>query len=528
MNSRSHVLGRSVALPVALFCLSFTRSGWAQDDTPSGDPSPSTDTAPAGVATADATPAEPAPADTPPADTAPPPGAAAGASDDVAAAAAGASGDEMKPEPAPAPPAVPTPESTAEANREAAVASIGIERLPASAYPEPLPRGIKGGSLWLTMQGLQWPYMPMIAGEPATRIGISGSVWNDLSYVRFVGSRRDIDRYGKRWLTQGRAVLRVTPTHSTRDGWFAQGQAELVAEGDTSVNGNLTGSTDDLYVRVGKWNLFDVTVGRFQGWEVFHYGMGLDLNTLERKGARIDFSTNTPNDIYTFSYLWDRQELGLGYYALHLYPHKFVRFEVLGALGAGGASGTKDYETGVRPVGILDLGIVKFKAGVEYAKAVPQIDDHPSGHRPERNTRSGYGAALQLVLNPYVEAGVNFARSFEDIRTKENLDDIEHSNNTWTAGAFLNARVVGPFIVGGGALMNHWENRNPNPRPGPDYGTVDYKKQFLSFFALQYTAFDTLYFKFVGSHAFFKDHLEGVKHASNHMLGGRFRMMVTF
>src|SRR4051812_4666589 len=35
-----------------------------------------------------------------------------------------------------------------------------IERLPATAYPEPYTRGLYGGSLWSTFHGLQWPFYP--------------------------------------------------------------------------------------------------------------------------------------------------------------------------------------------------------------------------------------------------------------------------------------------------------------------------------------------------------------------------------
>src|SRR5262245_49483849 len=38
--------------------------------------------------------------------------------------------------------------------------AVELERLAGEAYPEPHVRGIHGGSLWLTMHGLQWPYMP--------------------------------------------------------------------------------------------------------------------------------------------------------------------------------------------------------------------------------------------------------------------------------------------------------------------------------------------------------------------------------
>ena len=46
-----------------------------------------------------------------------------------------------------------------------------------------------------------------------------------------------------------------------------QGQVEFVANGDQTLpSSNNLGAIDDLYVRVGKWNAFDITAGRFQGW----------------------------------------------------------------------------------------------------------------------------------------------------------------------------------------------------------------------------------------------------------------------
>src|SRR5438105_1834226 len=62
------------------------------------------------------------------------------------------------PAPAPAPPPKPDESLT-----------LGpLQRLPASAYPEPYTRGIEGGSLRTTFHGLQWPYYPK------TGIGVSG------------------------------------------------------------------------------------------------------------------------------------------------------------------------------------------------------------------------------------------------------------------------------------------------------------------------------------------------------------------
>src|SRR3954464_12387600 len=56
---------------------------------------------------------------------------------------------------------------------ESAVApSAEVERLRGPASPEPRPRGIYGGSLWMTFHGLQWPYSPFVAGVPETQIGL--------------------------------------------------------------------------------------------------------------------------------------------------------------------------------------------------------------------------------------------------------------------------------------------------------------------------------------------------------------------
>jgi hypothetical protein len=44
--------------------------------------------------------------------------------------------------------------------------------------------------------------------------------------------------------------------------------------------------------------------GRFEAWEIYHRGMGLDINTQERLGA---FDVNSsPPDIYGATYLFDR------------------------------------------------------------------------------------------------------------------------------------------------------------------------------------------------------------------------------
>src|SRR5262249_30792322 len=152
-----------------------------------------------------------------------------------------------------------------------------------------------GGSLWAnTAHGLQSPYFPH------TGIGISGYAWLDNGYEKI--DRGDPTQADiKFWLQQGRFVFRATPTY-TSGRWFAQAQAELVATKEQPAGRLGFADVDDLWVRTGYWGSWDITVGRFEAWEVYHLGMGLDINTIERNGAT-DSTLSAPS-IYgvTFAY----------------------------------------------------------------------------------------------------------------------------------------------------------------------------------------------------------------------------------
>ena len=69
-------------------------------------------------------------------------------------------------------------------------------------------RGLYGSSLWLDMQGYQWPYYPRIG------VGISGYGWVDTDFKRTrIGDPGQSDHNTKLFM-QGRYDLRVTPTYS--------------------------------------------------------------------------------------------------------------------------------------------------------------------------------------------------------------------------------------------------------------------------------------------------------------------------
>ena len=152
----------------------------------------------------------------------------------------------------------------------------------------------------------------------------------------------------------------MTPTYAEGD-WFVQAQAEIVANKDQSQTQPTPGivDADDAWVRIGQWRKWDLMFGRFEAFEIYHRGMGLDINTEERLGA-FD-GNNQPPDIYGATFLFDRPARP-GNVAFHLYPYRYLRIELLAQYGGLGQYN----EIGGRPAVIFDIGWLKLKAAAEY------------------------------------------------------------------------------------------------------------------------------------------------------------------
>jgi hypothetical protein len=354
-------------------------------------------------------------------------------------------------------------------------AGRSVERWPASAYPEPKIRGLHGGSLWLTFHGLQWPYAPQITGEPDTRFGLSGSVWIDTGYKEVESTNTNILKE-TRWLQEGRFVLRASPTYSSGP-WFVQGQAELVAGKDQTAVPRV--DADDVWVRAGKWNAFDVQAGRFEAWEIYHYGMGLDLYTLERRGAEVGGST--PPGIYGANFMYERPA-DVGNLAAHVYPTEFLRFELLGQVGNTGLN-----TFGVRPAAVFDIGWVKVKAAAEYRKqsALSDLSEQESEAK-------GGAAAIQFVIDPHVEFGLNGGYGIDDNFSSTGEHELARSFTRMSGGGFVNGRVVPNLLVGAGANYTKYEDIQTDPT-----GRVGEFDHIQAFGAVQYLFLEQLFVKAV-------------------------------
>ena len=260
-------------------------------------------------------------------------------------------------------------------------------------------------------------------GGPGLRVGFSGSLWNDLSYAKLTAD--------KSWGAPSRqeplddadpGVLRVTPPTNAKGGWFAQGNAEFVAQGDMRPTCSAAcWERPTICGPFGKCNLFDSRSGAL-GWKLPPLRQGLTRTRSSAPAGVPPERQIRSTDGYGLSYFWDRQNSLLGGYAVHVYPTKYLRGEILGHFGAGNAT-TSPYQIDVRPSAIFDIGWVKLKAGLEYGKATPQ-----DPKTQNRDTRSGYGFAAQFVVNPWVEFGGSFARGFQDQIDNKNLPMLEASN----------------------------------------------------------------------------------------------------
>jgi hypothetical protein len=359
-----------------------------------------------------------------------------------------------------------------------------VEELPASAYPEPYTRGLYGGSLWLAMQGLQWPY------TPRTGIGVSGYGWLDNDYKLTRIGDPGQSPHTTKLFQQGRFLLRVTPTYSS-GAWFAQAQAELVANKDQLDTQPNVVDADDVWVRTGDWQKWDVTLGRFEAFEVYHLGMGLDINTDERIGAYD--GSHSPPALYGATYLFYRPS-GPGNIALHLFPTPYLRLEILAQWGN---DNTLNY-VGGRPAVVFDVGWLKIKAAAEYQWGTPQ-DPAPTFRNEHRNR--GVAGSVQLVFAPWVELGVNAgAAAFDVYDANSNGLDTTLSGKEVSLGGFLNARLLPDLLLGLGGNYASQHNLHLNA------GTYDVSTNTQMFLAVQYLFYKQLFVKLVGGYA--KSHFD--------------------
>jgi hypothetical protein len=357
--------------------------------------------------------------------------------------------------------------------------------------------GIRNGSLAPTGHGLQLSYRK-------TGLLISGNGWIDTGY-RSAHNKPAAD--DSKFVQQGRVLMRFTPTF-TYGNWFVKAQAEILGHAKFADQ-NPYVDTDDAWVAAGYWNLFDIQVGRYEAWEVYHKGLGLERDTLEDLGA------DGGQDIYEVNHAFYR-ESSYGQAALHVYPLDILRFEVNSILGNQSAEGA----VGVRGAGILDLGYVKVKAGAERKHLTPTRSDPNDRHK---TMLYGFGGSVVGILPPYLEVGVNAAYGYSD-KFDQNRKLLKlGTSTTLSYGGFANFRVdklvpaLSGLMLGVGANITDLKNQSCGTdlkvyddegfELGKSDGTTvtpltesrcgsNYHRQFFA--AIQHDLFDHALIKIVG------------------------------
>jgi hypothetical protein len=330
-----------------------------------------------------------------------------------------------------------TPAPTVHRSALALLLALSAATFPARAEEKAdLPDGFEawgklGPSPYYPPDGLQSPIRD-------NGLHLGGDVWIDSGYEE---SRRELEGEPDMafWLVQGRFMLDATATYTFKR-FFAQAKGQLLAHIE-EIPGNEYVDTDDAWIRFGMWDLWDLQFGRFEAWEVYHKGEGLERDTLEDAGAY-----DGP-DIYEVNYAFYRQD-GFGQLAAHAYPLEWLRFELASVLG----NELGFNSLGARATGILDLSWLKVKLAGEYRK----LRNREEG-KLQWEEKRGFGGGVQVNLDQFsrvvrVHFGANSAWGLVDRVDAFGKVDERGSPDTFSAGGFVNVWLWSAVL---GAGYNH-------------------------------------------------------------------------
>ncbi len=281
-----------------------------------------------------------------------------------------------------------------------------------------------------------------------------GGLEADLGYASYT-FERDVKSQAF-YDMRGRFV--VGPTLDYRFGankqWFLAARGELVGwlreYNDYQIN------TDDVYGQFGLKGVFDVKVGRFQTWRVYHKGAGWDLYTLEDQGAcRVANGAGGTCSLesgggafgphtYEVNHIYYREPAGR--IALHAHPTPWSGVELTAAVGNNGSANT----LGGRAAGMVQFSFLRVSAAGEYRSAKPSqakaFTDPNTGQQVDCpncavSNALGFGGGVELTLKP-VGVGLNFAQSHETQYTVTNGTlDQDATNQRTSLGGYAEVDV---------------------------------------------------------------------------------------
>jgi hypothetical protein len=174
-------------------------------------------------------------------------------------------------------------------------------------------------------------------------------------------------------------------------------------------------NADDVYVQYGSGDTWDIQVGRFMTWRVYHKGLGFDLFTLEENGAsKVYPISNGVFAVRTYEvdhiFLRNAAYVGgevAGRAAFHYYPSDIFGIELAAAYGLASNEGANSI--GARLAADLQWKFLRLSAGGEYRTQSPTgpqsitlnqgMPNEATSLCTECGDTSNYGAGGSVVLS---------------------------------------------------------------------------------------------------------------------------------
>lgn len=260
---------------------------------------------------------------------------------------------------------------------------------------------------------------------------------------------------------RGRFVVGPTVEHrfGADDKWFVAARGELVAwlreRGSYQIN------ADDVYGQVGKKGLWDLKLGRFQAWRVYHKGAGFDLYTIEDQGAcaslaggscSLESGTFGPHT-YEVNANYYREPAGKA--AVHIYPAPWAGVELLGLMG--NADGPN--QLGGRAAALVHFPYVRASLGAEYRATRPPKENPPACPKCGNVSDTvGFGGGVEVTIKP-VALGVNVAQGkYTSYNTTSGVLDNDASNTRTSLGGYAEFDV-GSLVIDRNLVLGFGLNR---------------------------------------------------------------------
>lgn len=288
------------------------------------------------------------------------------------------------------------------------------------------------------------------------RLGWDGSAEIDVGYARY---EYELAGYKPErfYDFRGRFVVGPVLEHDFDEHHFFRATGQVVAWVREEAQLYQV-NADDVYVQAGRRKSWDLKLGRFESWSVYHKGLGFDIYTLDDTGALREPNFDTKLfgvDMYEVNAVYWREMAGKA--ALHVYPVDVLGFELVGLYG----SERTTIHLGARAAADLNLKFLRLTAAAEYRTREPSEEvrtlvngvEVPCDKCSDR-ALFGFGGGAIAKLGP-LELGVNGARSSLTSYQTNGADDLAGSNEVTTLGGYLQVDAGTPLfdralLLGGG------------------------------------------------------------------------------